>query len=121
MHELLYKWSIPPFFKHLIYSVGFEDLTVVVIKSSAFWDITPCSLLKVNQRFRGTCRPPSSGSKNKPSTRNQREAASYVIHAGFVLGLFFDTEDQGRHVPLKRWLTFNRLHGIISQKIELYI
>jgi hypothetical protein len=25
------------------------------------------------------------------------------------------------HVPLKCWLTFNRLHGIISQKTELFI
>jgi hypothetical protein len=27
---------------------GFEVLTVVVMKSTVFWDITPCSLLKVN-------------------------------------------------------------------------
>jgi hypothetical protein len=31
-----------------IISVGFEDLTVVVLKSIGFWDITPCSLLEVN-------------------------------------------------------------------------
>jgi hypothetical protein len=34
-------------------------------KSIIFWDITPCSPLKVNRRFGGTS-PPSSGS-NKPS------------------------------------------------------
>jgi hypothetical protein len=28
--------------------VGFEVLTAVVMKSTIFWDITPCSLLKVN-------------------------------------------------------------------------
>jgi hypothetical protein len=28
--------------------VRFEVLTAVVMKSSVFWDITPCSLLKVN-------------------------------------------------------------------------
>jgi hypothetical protein len=28
----------------------------VVVKSSIFWDITPCSRLKVNRRFGGTCR-----------------------------------------------------------------
>jgi hypothetical protein len=33
--------------------VGFEVLTVVVMKSSTFWDITPCSALKVNHCFRG--------------------------------------------------------------------
>jgi hypothetical protein len=29
--------------------VGFEVLTVVVMKSTSFWDIMLCSLLKVNQ------------------------------------------------------------------------
>jgi hypothetical protein len=33
--------------------VVFELLTVVVMKSTVFWDIMPCSPLKVNQRFRG--------------------------------------------------------------------
>jgi hypothetical protein len=28
--------------------VGFEVLTAVVMKSTIFWDITPCSPLKVN-------------------------------------------------------------------------
>jgi hypothetical protein len=30
------------------YYVGFEVLTAVVMKSSIFWDITPCNPLKVN-------------------------------------------------------------------------
>jgi hypothetical protein len=36
--------------------VGFEVLTAVVIKSTIFWDITPCSPLGVNRRFGGTSR-----------------------------------------------------------------
>jgi hypothetical protein len=36
--------------------VGIEVLTAVVMKSSIFWDITPCSPLKVNQCFGGTSR-----------------------------------------------------------------
>jgi hypothetical protein len=36
--------------------VGFEVLTPVVMKSTIFWYITQCSPLKVNRRFRGTCR-----------------------------------------------------------------
>jgi hypothetical protein len=32
--------------------VGFEVLISVIIKSSLFWDITPCNQLKVKQRFR---------------------------------------------------------------------
>jgi hypothetical protein len=34
--------------------VGFEVLTMVVMKSTIFWDITPCSPLNVNRRFRET-------------------------------------------------------------------
>jgi hypothetical protein len=36
--------------------VGFEVLTAVVMKSTIFWDITPCCPLKVNRRFGGTYR-----------------------------------------------------------------
>jgi hypothetical protein len=35
---------------------GFEILTVVVMKSSIFWDITSCGSLNVNRRFGGTYR-----------------------------------------------------------------
>jgi hypothetical protein len=49
--------------------VGFEILTVVVMKNIIFWDIMPCSLLKVNL---ATC-----------------------FHAGILLGLSFDPEDGG--------------------------
>jgi hypothetical protein len=31
--------------------LGFEVLTTVIVKSSIFWNITPCSPLKVNRRF----------------------------------------------------------------------
>jgi hypothetical protein len=37
--------------------VGFEVLTAVVMKSSILSDIMPCSPLKANRRFGGTCRP----------------------------------------------------------------
>jgi hypothetical protein len=33
--------------------IGFEVLTPVVLKSAVFWDIEPCSPLKVNRRFGG--------------------------------------------------------------------
>jgi hypothetical protein len=35
------------------YCVTFEVLTAVVMKSSIFWDITPCSLLEINRGFGG--------------------------------------------------------------------
>jgi hypothetical protein len=51
--------------------VGIEVLSAVVMKSYIFWDITPCSPLKVNQ----LCWPP---------------ACTLVS-----FGLFFDPEDGG--------------------------
>jgi hypothetical protein len=33
---------------------GFEVLTAVIMKSTIFWDMTPCSPLKFNRRFGGT-------------------------------------------------------------------
>jgi hypothetical protein len=48
--------------------VGFEVLTAVVMKSTIFWDIMPCSPLKVNRHF-GEHIAPFSGSNNKPSKK----------------------------------------------------
>jgi hypothetical protein len=39
---------------YIIYVVRSEVLTAVVIRNSICWDVTPCSPLKVNQRFGGT-------------------------------------------------------------------
>jgi hypothetical protein len=36
------------------YTVEFEIVTSVVMKSSVLWDTTPCSPLRVNRRFGGT-------------------------------------------------------------------
>jgi hypothetical protein len=43
--------------------VGFEFLTTVVMKSSVFWDITPCSPLQVNRSFGRTYRLNLQGRK----------------------------------------------------------
>jgi hypothetical protein len=51
--------------QQILMNVGFEVLTPVVMKSTIFWDITPCSPLRVNRRFGGTggkqelCLPPA--------------------------------------------------------------
>jgi hypothetical protein len=42
--------------------------------------------------FRKNMLPPSSGSKNKPSTM---VVLATCFHAGFLFGLFFDPEDGG--------------------------
>jgi hypothetical protein len=53
--------------------VGFEVLTAVVLKSTIFWDITPCRPLKVNRCFGGTYRVHRQGRRISRS-RNQRES-----------------------------------------------
>jgi hypothetical protein len=57
-------------YKHF---VEFEVLTAVVMKSTIFWDITPCSPLRVNRRFGGTyCLRFQGGRISRE--RNQRES-----------------------------------------------
>jgi hypothetical protein len=65
--------------------VGFEVLSVVVMKSSIFWDVTLCTLLKVNWRFGGTCCLHLQDQRISQA-RNWREAGSKH-------GLFFGPED----------------------------
>jgi hypothetical protein len=46
-----------------------------LLKSSVIWDITPCSLLKVSRRFRGTCCLHLQGQRITQA-RNHHEAGS---------------------------------------------
>jgi hypothetical protein len=57
------------------------------MKSSTFWDVTPCSPLKFNRHSGGTCSLHLQGRRINRE-RNQREAGSKLL-----VGLFFDTED----------------------------
>jgi hypothetical protein len=58
-----------------------DVLTAVVMKSSIYWDTTPCSLLKDNRRFEGTRR-----------LHFQDRRISQAIN---LRGLFVDPEDRG--------------------------
>jgi hypothetical protein len=60
--------------------VGFEVFTAVVMKSINFWDVTPCSLLRCNRRFRETCRFHLQGRK-----KFQQEPASKQVAACWFL------------------------------------
>jgi hypothetical protein len=46
--------------------------------------------------------------------------AEPLLHAGFLLGLFFEHEDGDLHVPPNLRLTFNGLHGVISLKMGFF-
>jgi hypothetical protein len=61
--------------------MGFEVLMVMVMKSSTFWGVMPCSQLKVNSRFRGKCHLDLLGLRES-QMRNQHEAVS---EADFLL------------------------------------
>jgi hypothetical protein len=39
--------------------------------------------------------PPSSGSKNNPRKQVANSPACFLLHAGYLIGLFFDPEDDG--------------------------
>jgi hypothetical protein len=45
------------------------------MKTSTFWDITPCNSLKVSRRFGGTCRLNRQGERISQA-RNKREIGS---------------------------------------------
>jgi hypothetical protein len=76
-------------------SIGFEVVTEVGLKSYIFWDITPCSLLKVNW------------------------AAFYLISRWFLAWIIVLPWKWGRNIHPERRLAlaFSGIHGIISQKI----
>jgi hypothetical protein len=42
-------------------------------------------------------------------------------HAAWLLALLFDLVRQSQQVPLKRQLTFSRLHSIIFHNTELFM
>jgi hypothetical protein len=69
-------------------------LNILFIKSSTSWDIALCSPLIVNRRFRGTCLLHLHG-RRISQAKNQHEVCSKQLHAGFLLGLFFDPENGG--------------------------
>jgi hypothetical protein len=86
----------------------FEVLTAVVINSSLFWDITTCSPPKVNRRFGVTYRLHLQGRRI-----SQTKHHCHLFHAGFLLGLFFDSNDGGdKFLRNVRWLS--------TESTELY-
>jgi hypothetical protein len=90
-------------------SLNFIEVSNKSQKSAVFWDITPCSLLKVNRRFVGTYRLHLQGSRTSLS-RNQRDNGWQAQFSHW----FFGPLKWRRYVPAKCLLNFNGLHGVIS-------
>jgi hypothetical protein len=113
------QWTLFSFLVISDNSVHIVDLRLSQrwLMNSSFCDITPCIPLKVNQHFGGICRLHLQVWRIS-WVRNQREN-SWQAEAGFSLGLVLDLEDGGG-IPPKHRLTCNELHGVISQKIEIF-
>jgi hypothetical protein len=91
-------------------------------RSTIFWDITPRSSLKVYQCIGGTyclhlqCRRLSQARYQHESRRQTEQASMLVSFMAYSLTLKMES-----YVPLKHQFTFNRIHGVIFQKIVLFI
>jgi hypothetical protein len=80
----------------------FQVLTAVVVKNSVFWDITPCSLLKVSRRFGRTYgfhlqnwRVSQARNRHEADSKQMLINSCCLLYAVFLLGLLFNTEDGG--------------------------
>jgi hypothetical protein len=92
----------------------------MVMNSSIFWDMTPCSPLKFNRRFRRTYHLHLQGQRiSRTKNQSQSRWQAYLLSLWSLVLLILRPWRWRRHVPLKRRLTFNGLHDVISQKIEL--
>jgi hypothetical protein len=77
--------------------LGSEVLTPVVMKNYTFWDIMQYNPLKFNRRFEEKCRLhlQCRRIRQERKQRNADSSTCYLLHAGFLLGLFFYPEDGG--------------------------
>jgi hypothetical protein len=80
-------------------SAGFEVLPPVVMENSIFMNITPCSPLKINHHFGGTCHFHLQSGRINHTAAQQRWR---------------------RYVAPKRQLTFNGPHSVISHNISFF-
>jgi hypothetical protein len=84
-----------------MHEVGFEVLTAVVMKSSIFWDITPCSLLKVNRSFGGTYRLHLQGWKISRARTSVKAGGKQSNRLAEVLGYIRNRKEMDdKSVPI---------------------
>jgi hypothetical protein len=98
--------------------VEFEVITSVVMKSTIFGDITPCSPLKVNRRFRGTFRLHLQGRRISRG-RSQRER--WQVETLVFCSAYFSTLKMEAICSSETSVDTQRTTRRISQKIVLFI
>jgi hypothetical protein len=93
---------------------------ILYTKSSTFWK-SRCTLFKVNRRFGGTCLLHLHCARRN-QRRNLQERNKLLLPApcGFLALLIFRPLRLRRHVPPKRRLSFNGLHGVMSKKLKRF-
>jgi hypothetical protein len=97
--------------------VGFEVLTAVVMKSTIFWDTTPYSswkLADVSEEYIASIFKVEEWAKQETGMKlcSLSDSHSSLIQRSWRWR---------RHVPSKRLLIFNGLHGVVSQKTEILL
>jgi hypothetical protein len=92
-----YSYSV---FKSL-FAIRLCPENIKILKIYIFWVIMYCGPFKVNRSFAGICRLHLQN-RQRDQARNHHQAGS-------------------KYISPKRPLTFNLLHGIISQKTELFV
>jgi hypothetical protein len=100
LHTGQYKYRIKAHNTDIHASSGISYLSNQIINNSVFWDITPCSSMKVDRRFVRTCR---------------------LLQIGFLFALLHCPWRWIPYVLPKRWLIFSEIHDVIYQKTELFI
>jgi hypothetical protein len=94
----------------------------LLLKSTIFWDMKPCSLLKLNQHFGGTyCLHLQEWiSRERYQWESRWDSACHKLSCWCFARLIWPWRWR-QYVPLKHQLTFNGLHGDISQKTILFL
>jgi hypothetical protein len=98
--------------------IGFEVLTALIMKSPIFWDIMPCSLLKIHPYVARTCHLDLQARRISYG-RNQHEAGSSA-GCRFLTWLILQLWNWRQHVPLKYHLTFRAWRSDVSKTIDCF-
>lgn len=101
---------------HLFMYSDINEKQLIVIM---FWDIMPCSLLKINLRFGETFRILRKR-RNQHGTRTQHRYASFLLSRRFLDWFILRAWRLRWHGTPKCWLSIRGIPGIIFQKREVF-